>query len=89
VSKHRTGFLFPVVNGQSFNPDEKNVYVVRRGFSYSIIAICHARVSMLPFDQVEYPDQDKGRMMELPTVAPAPVVRDHAVVCRGQVDHQG
>jgi hypothetical protein len=44
---------------------------------------------MLPFDQAEYPDQDKGRMMELPMVAPAPGVRDHAVICRAQVDHHG
>jgi hypothetical protein len=60
VSKHRTGFLFPVVDGQNFNHDEKNLYVFRRGFSYSIIVICHARVSMLPFDQAESADQDKG-----------------------------
>jgi len=60
VSKHRTGFLFPVVNGQSFNHDEKNVNIVRRRFSCSIIVICHARASMLPLDQAESADQDKG-----------------------------
>jgi len=60
VGKHRTGFFFPIVDVQSFNHDEKNVNVVRRGFRYSIIVICPAQVSMLRLDQAEYPDQDKG-----------------------------
>jgi hypothetical protein len=49
-----------VVNGQSFNHGGKNVNVVRRGFSCSMAVICHARVSVLPLDQAEYADQDKG-----------------------------
>jgi hypothetical protein len=53
------GFLFPVVEGQSFYHGGKNANLVQRGFSDSIIVICHARVSMLPLDQAESADQDK------------------------------
>jgi hypothetical protein len=42
------------------NHDEKNVNVVRRGFRCSMVAICHAGVSMLRLDRAEYPDQNKG-----------------------------
>ena len=60
MNKHRTGCLFPVVDLQSFDHDEKNVNADRCGFSRSITVICHAKVRMLPLDQTEYPDQDKG-----------------------------
>jgi hypothetical protein len=33
VSKHRSGFLFPVDDVKSLSYDEKNVKIVRRGFS--------------------------------------------------------
>ncbi|HEX9868128.1 MAG TPA: hypothetical protein VGC99_05950, partial [Candidatus Tectomicrobia bacterium] len=45
---------------QSFVHDEKNINVVERGFECSIMVICHARVSMLPLDQAECPDQATG-----------------------------
>jgi hypothetical protein len=50
MNKHRTGCLFPVVDLQSFNHDEKNVNVVGGGFGCSICVICHTMVSMLRLD---------------------------------------
>ena len=38
---------------------KEKVYVVQPGFRYATIAVCHARVSMLPFAEAEYPDQHK------------------------------
>jgi hypothetical protein len=60
VNKHPMGFLFPVVDAQSSNHDERNGTVVRRGSCCSILVICHVRVSMLPLDRAQSADQDKG-----------------------------
>jgi SRSO17 transposase len=43
---------------------------------------------MLPLGQAQYPDKNKGVMMELPIVAPAPVVTEHAAVFRDLFDNQ-
>jgi hypothetical protein len=43
---------------------------------------------MLPLGQADCSDTDQGGGMELPIVAPAPVVSDHAAVFRDLFENQ-
>ena len=43
---------------------------------------------MLPLGQAESPDKDEGCAMELPIIAPAPVVTEHAAVFRDVFENQ-
>ena len=54
----------------------------------STVVICHAGVTMLPCDRAESLTGSRGRVRELPIVAPAPVVTDHAAVFRDLCDNQ-
>ena len=55
---------------------------------YSAVVICHARANLLPFGQTNTPTRTRGCVMELPIVAPAPVVSNHAAVFRDLFDNQ-
>jgi DDE superfamily endonuclease len=54
----------------------------------STVVICYAKASLLPLDQAKSSVKDKGCMMELPIVAPAPMVSNHAEVFRDLFDNQ-
>jgi hypothetical protein len=49
---------------------------------YSTVVICQGRVSRLPLGHAESSDKDKGGLIELPIVAPAPVLSEHAAAFR-------
>jgi hypothetical protein len=53
----------------------------------STVVICYAKASLLPLDQAKSSVKDKGCMMELPIVAPAPMVSNHAGVFRDLFDN--